>query len=89
MIILVRSRPFVVMSQIRHSPFSIKRREVNYDPVGDMGSSFGPFQLHYGGMVPGVPRLNNPGLGDEFTAVTGLNASDPSALAGSSSILTL
>jgi len=28
-------------------------------------------------MVPDIPRLNNPGLGDEFTAVTGLNASDP------------
>ena len=46
--------------------------------IGDMGSSFGPFQLHYGGMVPGIPRLNHPGLGDEFTAATGLNASDPS-----------
>jgi hypothetical protein len=46
--------------------------------IGDMGSSFGPFQLHYGGMVPGIPRLNHPGLGDEFTAETGLNASDPS-----------
>jgi hypothetical protein len=46
--------------------------------VGDSGSSFGPFQLHYGGMVPGIPRLNHPGLGDEFTATTGLNGSDPS-----------
>ena len=46
--------------------------------IGDMGSSFGPFQLHYGGMVPGIPRLNHPGLGEEFTAETGLNASDPS-----------
>jgi len=46
--------------------------------IGDMGSSFGPFQLHYGGMVPGIPRLNHPGLGDEFTAATGLNGSDPS-----------
>jgi hypothetical protein len=46
--------------------------------IGDMGSSFGPFQLHYRGMVPGIPRLNHPGLGDEFTAATGLNASDPS-----------
>lgn len=31
--------------------------------VGDHGSSFGPFQLHYGG-----------GLGDIFTRQTGLNA---------------
>nr|WP_318655115.1 hypothetical protein [Methylocapsa sp. RX1] len=46
--------------------------------IGDMGSSFGPFQLHYGGMLPDVLRLNNSGLGDEFTAATGLNASDPS-----------
>ena len=50
----------------------------NASLIGDMGFSFGPFQLHYGGMVPGIPRLNNPGLGDEFTAATGLNASDPS-----------
>jgi hypothetical protein len=50
----------------------------NSNLIGDMGSSFGPFQLHYGGMVPDVLRLNNPGLGDEFTAATGLNASDPS-----------
>lgn len=49
----------------------------NSDFIGDMGSSFGPFQLHYGGMVPDVPRLNNAGLGEEFTTATGLNASDP------------
>jgi hypothetical protein len=48
----------------------------NSDFIGDMGSSFGPFQLHYGGMVPDFPRLNNSGLGDEFTAATGLDASD-------------
>lgn len=34
--------------------------------VGDQGTSFGPFQLHYGG-----------GLGDIFTKQTGLHASDP------------
>lgn len=34
--------------------------------VGDHGTSFGPFQLHYGG-----------GLGDIFTKQTGLHASDP------------
>jgi hypothetical protein len=49
----------------------------NSDFIGDMGSSFGPFQLHYGGMLPDFPRLNNSGLGDEFTAATGLDASDP------------
>lgn len=34
--------------------------------VGDHGTSFGPFQLHYGG-----------GLGDVFTQQTKLNARDP------------
>jgi hypothetical protein len=33
---------------------------------GDKGTSFGPFQLHYGN-----------GLGDAFTSSTGLNARDP------------
>lgn len=33
--------------------------------IGDHGTSFGPFQLHY-----------NVGLGDEYTAETGLHASD-------------
>lgn len=43
--------------------------------VGDGGSSFGDFQLHYGGVNPAMPHS---GLGDEFTAQTGLNARDPS-----------
>jgi hypothetical protein len=50
----------------------------NSNFIGGMGSSFGRFQLHYGGMVPKVLRSNNPGLGDEFAAATGLNASDSS-----------
>jgi hypothetical protein len=45
------------------------------DRGGDLGSSFGPFQLHYGGMTPSMP---NPGLGDAFTAKYGVHASDPS-----------
>jgi len=45
------------------------------DRGGDGGSSFGPFQLHYGGVNPSMPH---PGLGDDFTAATGLNARDPS-----------
>ncbi len=45
------------------------------DHGGDDGSSFGPFQLHYGGMSRAMP---NAGLGDEFTARTGLDARDPS-----------
>lgn len=45
------------------------------DLGGDEGSSFGPFQLHYKGYSKSMP---NPGLGDAFTAATGLHASDPS-----------
>lgn len=45
------------------------------DRGGDGGSSFGPTQLHYGGMNP---SMNHPGLGDEFTRQTGLDARDPS-----------
>jgi hypothetical protein len=46
-----------------------------YGYVGDKGSSFGPYQLHYGGMVPGMMQA---GLGDLFTKQTGLNARDQS-----------
>jgi hypothetical protein len=42
--------------------------------VGDKGSSFGPFQLHYGGIAPGMMQK---GLGDEFTRRTGQDARDP------------
>jgi hypothetical protein len=45
------------------------------DRGGDEGSSFGLYQLHYKGMSPSMP---NAGLGDEFTARTGLDARDPS-----------
>lgn len=45
------------------------------DGGGDGGSSFGPFQLHYGGVNPSMP---NAGLGDDFTAATGLNARNSS-----------
>ncbi len=44
--------------------------------VGDQRSSFGPFQLHYGGIAGG--GNSGPGLGDEFTAKTGLDAKDSS-----------
>ena len=43
--------------------------------VGDQGTSFGPFQLHYGGIAGGA--LGKAGLGDEFTKQTGLDARDP------------
>lgn len=45
------------------------------DLGGDDRSSFGPFQLHYGGVSDKMPSA---GLGDEFTRVTGLDARDPS-----------
>jgi len=45
--------------------------------VGDGGSSFGPYQLHYGGVNKAMPH---PGLGDEFTKETGLDARDPSTV---------
>jgi len=41
--------------------------------IGDQGSSFGPFQLHYGGISNQNPQS---GLGDTFTQKTGLNAKD-------------
>lgn len=46
--------------------------------VGDQGSSFGPYQLHYGGVASGGNRVG--GLGDTFTQVTGLDARDPSTI---------
>lgn len=45
------------------------------DRGGDGGSSFGPFQLHYGGINPQMPHA---GMGDDFTKATGLDAKDPS-----------
>ena len=44
--------------------------------VGDHGSSFGPFQLHYGGLASDGNAV--AGLGEAFTKETGLRASDPS-----------
>jgi murein DD-endopeptidase MepM/ murein hydrolase activator NlpD len=41
--------------------------------VGDQRSSFGPYQLHYGGVSQANP---GSGLGDTFTQKTGLNARD-------------
>lgn len=43
--------------------------------TGDGGSSFGPFQLHYGGVAKGGNSV--PGMGDDFTKATGLDARDP------------
>lgn len=46
--------------------------------TGDGGSSFGPFQLHYGNVAGGGNKVG--GLGDVFTKTTGLNARDPSTI---------
>lgn len=43
--------------------------------TGDQGTSFGAFQLHYGGRVGGGNAVG--GLGDVFTKKTGLDASNP------------
>lgn len=55
----------------------VARREGLNKYVGDQGTSFGPFQLHYKNNIPG---LSNAGLGDKFTRDTGLHASDPSTV---------
>jgi hypothetical protein len=66
--------PNLVVRAFNHEGLSV------FDPNkpdrgGDEGSSFGPFQLHYGGMSKSMPR---PGMGDDFTRATGLDARDPS-----------
>lgn len=55
----------------------VAKSEGLYNYVGDKGTSFGPFQLHYKNNIPG---LSNPGLGDEFTKATGLHARDPNTI---------
>lgn len=52
----------------------VARSEGLFNYVGDRGSSFGPFQLHYGGVASG--GMAQSGLGDEFTKKTGLDARD-------------
>ena len=53
----------------------VARSEGLYGYVGDQGSSFGPFQLHYGNVAKGGNAVG--GLGDVFTQRTSLNARDP------------
>lgn len=57
---------------------AVARSEGLYSYVGDRGSSFGPFQLHYGGIAGG--GMATSGLGDVFTRQTGLDARDPSTV---------
>ena len=42
--------------------------------AGDAGSSFGPWQLHVGGINP---AMNKPGMGDEYKQATGHDPNDP------------
>lgn len=55
---------------------AVYRSEGERNYVGDQGSSFGPFQLHYGGVAGGANAVS--GLGDTFTRTTGLDARDQS-----------
>lgn len=55
----------------------VAKSEGLYNYVGDKGTSFGPFQLHYKNNIPG---LSNGGLGDEFTKSTGLDARNPDTI---------
>ncbi len=56
---------------------AVARSEGLNNYIGDKGTSFGPFQLHYKNNIPG---LSNAGLGDEFTKATGLHARDPNTV---------
>lgn len=49
----------------------------HYD-VGDSGSSFGPYQLHMGGLAGGGNA--GPGMGDDFKRETGLDPRDPATV---------
>lgn len=52
----------------------VAKSEGLYRYTGDRGSSFGPYQLHYGGVAGGGMAVS--GLGDDFTKKTGLDARD-------------
>lgn len=47
--------------------------------IGNHGSSFGPFQLHYGGRHNSQGN-RSAGLGEVFTRQTGLNARNPNTV---------
>jgi hypothetical protein len=70
-------------SAIRHGidpniALAVARSEGLNKYSGDYGTSFGPYQLHYGGS--GIPGMNTKGIGDAFTKDTGLDARDPSTV---------
>jgi hypothetical protein len=53
----------------------VAKSEGFYNHTGDQGTSFGDYQLHYGGRAGGA--LASSGMGDDFTKSTGLDASNP------------
>jgi hypothetical protein len=66
--------PDVAVKAFNHEGLSVFNPNAP-DRGGDEGSSFGPFQLHYGGMSKSMPHA---GMGDDFTKATGLDARDSS-----------
>lgn len=54
---------------------AVRQAESKAGFVGDSGSSFGPFQLHLGGLATG--DNSGPGLGDTFKQRTGLDPRNP------------
>jgi hypothetical protein len=67
------STGFVLSAIGRRARVALREGLNNY--VGDNGSSFGPYQLHMGGLAPG--RNSGPGLGDVFKKETGLDPRNP------------
>lgn len=65
--------PDIAERVARSEALNVFRTDVP-DLGGDERSSFGPLQLHYAGLSKNMP---NPGLGDEFTRTTGLDARNP------------
>lgn len=72
--------PYIVQSAAAHgidpaTALKVARSEGLGAYVGDNGSSFGPFMLHYGNVAGGGNAVG--GMGDDFTKATGLDARDP------------
>lgn len=66
--------PQAALKVARSEGLAVTDPDKGKNGAGDGNSSFGPFQLHYGGINPAMPH---PGMGDDFTKATGLDARDP------------
>lgn len=78
-----QTEAYIRQSAINHGidpnvAVAVARSEGLNKYTGDYGTSFGPFQLHYGGS--GIPGMNSRGLGDAFTKDTGLDARNPATV---------